>query len=235
MEKKILTVDDEKDILNVLEYNLGKAGFKVISADDGTKALAIAKKEIPDLIILDIMLPGMEGTEVLKAIKKDKLTEKIPVIMLTARGEEIDRVLGFELGADDYVVKPFSPKELSLRVNALLKTRHHEKDAANNKISFGGLLIDVNRFAAYVGKENIGLTATEFRLLVELARSKGRVLSRDYLVRTVCRADSHLSFRNIDTHVRMLRAKLERWSPCVETVRGLGYRFNKDIFNRKKH
>lgn len=235
MEKKILTVDDEKDILNVLEYILGKAGFKVISAGDGPKALAIAKNEIPDLIILDIMLPGMEGTEVLKAIKKDKLTEKIPVIMLTARGEEIDRVLGFELGADDYMVKPFSPRELLLRVNALLKTRHREKDAVNKKITFGGLLVDIDRFAAYAGGEDVRLTATEFRLLVELARSKGRVLSRDYLVRTVCRADDHLSFRNIDTHIRMLRAKLKQWCPCIETVRGLGYRFNKDIFNRKKY
>ncbi len=234
MKKKILTVDDEKDILNVLEYNLGNAGFKVVTADDGAKALEIAKKEAPDLIILDIMLPGMEGTEVLKMIKKDEFTEKIPVIMLTARGEEIDRVLGFELGADDYIVKPFSPKELLLRVNALLKRRPQEKDAAN-KIRFGGLLIDIDRFAAYVDGDNLRLTATEFRLLVELARSKGRVLNRERLARMVCSADDHLNFRNIDTHIRMLRAKLAGWSRCIETVRGLGYTFNKDIFDKKKY
>ncbi|MEK7773348.1 MAG: response regulator transcription factor [Deltaproteobacteria bacterium] len=223
MVQRILAVDDEKDILRLLEHNLGKAGFEVLCAPDGPDALEIARKELPDLIILDIMLPDMEGTEVLKALKKDNATNGIPVMMLTARGEELDRVVGFELGADDYIIKPFSTKELLLRVNVLLKKKRHEKQTCVMKS--GDISIDTDRFEVIVGGDQVNLTATEFKLLVELISSKGRLLGRGYLVKRVCRSDTHDGLRTIDTHIRRLRVKLGRNSGRIETVRGLGYRF----------
>ncbi|MBI5236984.1 MAG: response regulator transcription factor [Deltaproteobacteria bacterium] len=231
MRQKILVIDDEKDILRLLEHNLGKAGFNVISASDGLDGLDIARKELPDLIILDVMLPNMEGTEVLKLLKKDNLTDKIPVIMLTAKGEELDRVVGLELGADDYIIKPFSPKELLLRVNVLLKKKHREDEA--NIIKSGLLFIDTDRFMVTINGKRVDFTAAEFKFLVELVNSKGRLLDREYLVKMVCSSDTHVSFRNIDTHIRRLRIKLGQYSGCIETVRGLGYRFKEDELNGK--
>lgn len=226
MGKKILVVDDEKDILKLLGHNLGKAGFNVICASDGPEGLDCARKDLPDLIILDIMLPNMEGTEVLKSLKKDSLTENIPVIMLTAKGEELDRVVGLELGADDYIIKPFSVKELLLRVNVLLKKKNREDEA--NIIKSGALSIDTERFIVSVGGKRLDFTAAEFKLLVELVNSKGRLLGREYLVGRVCGRDTHAGFRTIDTHIRRLRMKLGRYSRCIETVRGLGYRFREE-------
>lgn len=223
MVQKILVVDDELDILRLLEHNLVKAGYQVMSAPDGPEALETARKERPDLIILDIMLPSMEGTEVLKALRKDGATDRIPVMMLTARGEELDRVVGFELGADDYIIKPFSTKELLLRVNVLLRKKRH--DDGHPVIKSGDITIDTGRFEAAVDGDGLDLTTTEFRLLVELAGSKGRLLNREYLVKRVCGPDTRDGSRTIDTHIRRLRMKLGRRSSRIETVRGLGYRF----------
>jgi DNA-binding response OmpR family regulator len=227
MRKKILAVDDEKDILRLLEHNLGKAGYDVISAGDGPEAIDIAKSEMPDLIILDVMLPNIEGTEVLKALKKDRITDKIPVMMLTAKGEELDRVVGLELGADDYIVKPFSPKELLLRVNVLLRKKGDEAGV----IKAGSLAIDPGRFLATLNGRPLELTSTEFKLLSELASSGGRLLGREYLMKKACSGESHTTLRTIDAHVRRLRMKLGAHCGCIETVRGLGYRFNVDGLN----
>src|SRR3972149_5738489 len=176
MKEKILIVDDEADILTLLEYNLEKAGFKVISANDGPDAVEITKREKPDIIILDIMLPSMEGTEVCKILKSGDATRHIPIIMLTAKGEEVDRIVGFELGADDYITKPFSPRELILRVKAVLKRGHAQGTAT---IIAGPIIIDVDRSLVTVEGRALKLTAIEFKLLLELAKSNGRVLSRD--------------------------------------------------------
>ena len=226
MRQKILAVDDEKDILRLLEHNLGKAGFDVVLAHDGPEAIDIARSELPDLIILDIMLPNMEGTDVLKALKKDSATEKIPVIMLTAKGEEIDRVIGLELGADDYIIKPFSTKELLLRVNVLLKKKDRE---CETKIIKAGLLtIDPERFQVIIDRTSLKLTAAEFKLIVELVSSNGRLLNREHLVKRISSVDNHATFRTIDTHIRRLRVKLGSYSGCIETIRGIGYRFKED-------
>ena len=174
MNTKILIVDDEEDILTLLEYNLENAGFKVISADDGPEAIELAKKEKPALIILDIMLPSMEGTEVCKAIKRDDATSHIPIIMLTAKGEEVDRIVGLELGADDYITKPFSPRELVLRVKAVLK-RGHGGEENEGTITAGNIRIDLERSVVISNGKPLKLTATEFKLLVELVKAKGKV------------------------------------------------------------
>lgn len=231
MREKILVVDDEKDILRLLEHNLGREGFEVSTAEDGQDALTMARRELPDLIILDIMLPNMEGTEVLKALKKDDITEKIPVIMLTARGEELDRVLGLELGADDYIVKPFSPKELLLRVNVLLKKKGRGNEPG--VIKTGLLTVDTDRFTATVSGKKVDFTAAEFRLLVELLQSNGRLLGREYLIKRVS-SDELAGLRTIDTHIGKLRSKLASCGERIETVRGLGYRFKEDEPGGKK-
>lgn len=231
MRKKILAVDDEKDILRLLEHNLGKAGFDVICAGDGPEAMEMAKRELPDLIILDVMLPNIEGTEVLKALKKDLITDKIPVMMLTAKGEELDRVVGLELGADDYIVKPFSPKELLLRVNVLLKKKRHE--IGTDVIKVGLLTIDTDRFLVTVNGKPLKLTAAEFKLINELVNANGRLLSREYLVKRISSVETHATLRTIDTHIRRLRMKLGAYSDRIETVRGLGYRFKEDELSVK--
>ena len=223
MKEKILVVDDEIDILTLLKYNLEKAGFKVISAKDGPEAIESAKREKPNLIILDIMLPSMEGTEVCKALKKDDTTSHIPVIMLTAKGEEIDRIVGLELGADDYITKPFSPRELILRVKAVLKRGYTEEKA--RLITAGPVHIDIMRNSATVDKKPLNLTATEFKLLAALAGSPGRVLSRDNLLDRIWGQDCYVTDRTVDTHIRRLREKLGKSAKYIETVRGFGYRF----------
>lgn len=228
MSHKILVVDDEQDILKLLKHNLGKAGFDVISAGDGPQAIEAAGKELPDLVVLDIMLPNMDGTEVLKVLKRDPLTGKIPVIMLTARGEEIDRIIGLELGADDYMIKPFSVKELLLRVNVLLRKR--DQKAEGKVISAGLLTIDPERFLAALDGERLKLTAAEFRLITELAGSKGRLLGREYLLKRIGTTENHATNRTVDTHIRRLRIKLGVHSGCIETIRGLGYRFREEEF-----
>ncbi len=232
-EIKILAVDDETDILNLLSYNLKKAGFSVLTAEDGPEALDIAGKECPALIVLDIMLPNMEGTEVLKRLKGEGGTRNIPVIMLTAKGEEIDRIVGLELGADDYITKPFSPRELILRVRAILKRggprgeeEAPEKAAAPSEIlSYGALTIDTSRHKVSVAGVGIDLTSTEFRLITELIKGRGRVLTRDVLLDRAWGEDFHVTDRTVDTHIRRLRVKLGEAGLYIETVRGAGYRF----------
>ena len=227
MPEKILIVDDEEDILTLLEYNLEKAGFKVISAKDGPEAIEMTKKERPSLIILDIMLPSMEGTEVCKVIKRDNTTSHIPIIMLTAKGEEVDRIVGLELGADDYITKPFSPRELVLRVKAVLK-RGHGGEENEGTITAGNIRIDLERSVVISNGKPLKLTATEFKLLVELVKAKGKVLSRDALLDNVRGTDYYVTDRTIDTHIRRLREKLGKSAKHIETVRGFGYKFLED-------
>ncbi|GMR04255.1 MAG: response regulator transcription factor [Thermodesulfobacteriota bacterium] len=228
--KKILIVDDEADIRNLLEYNLAKAGFAVISAKDGPEAIDMAGKQGPGLILLDIMLPDMDGTEVLKRLKADERTSNIPVIMLTAKGEEVDRIVGFELGAEDYITKPFSPRELLLRVKAVLKRSSGAGDRVSEEktLSCGDLRVDLSRHRVAVRGVDVNLSAKEFALLVELINSRGRVLSRDALLDNVWGLECFVMPRTVDTHIRRLRAKLGSVGEYIETVRGVGYRFKYD-------
>ncbi|MBI3584482.1 MAG: response regulator [Nitrospinae bacterium] len=225
MAVKILIVDDEEDILTLLEYNLEKAGFEVISAKDGPEAIELTKKKSPELVILDIMLPSMEGTEVCKAIKRDDTTSHIPIIMLTAKGEEVDRIVGLELGADDYITKPFSPRELVLRVKAVLKRLQGRQESVIKGIKAGAIFIDIEKSAVTVNGKVLRLTASEFKLLIELAKARGKVLSRNDLLDRVWGTDYYVTDRTIDTHIRRLRVKLGKSAKHIETVRGFGYKF----------
>jgi two-component system phosphate regulon response regulator PhoB len=223
----ILVVEDEKDILDLLEYHLKQSKFSVIQAVDGASGLEKARKHRPNLIILDLMLPGMDGKEVCRAIKSDPETRTIPILMLTARAEELDRVVGFELGADDYVTKPFSPRELVLRVKAILR-RSEVAPAEGRNIQTGDLFIDVDRHHVAVKGNPLRLTSTEFKLLVELASKKGRVLTREHLLYKVW-GYSHEGYgRTVDTHIRRLREKLGNSDHLIETIRGVGYRFREE-------
>ena len=224
MKQKILAVDDEVDILKLLQYNLSNAGFDFISAEDGPEAIELATMALPDLIILDLMLPNMDGMEVLKVLKSNPDTRRIPVMMLTAKGEEIDRILGLELGADDYVVKPFSPRELVLRVKTILRKGVKTEDTT--LIKAGPLIIDTDRFAVSVEGQKVDLTAAEFRLLLTLIKSKGRPLSREALLSRITQSETGSGLRTIDTHIRRIRMKLGKYEEYIETVRGHGYRFN---------
>ena len=223
--KRILVVDDEEDILNLLSYNLKKAGFEILTAMDGPEALELAVKELPGLILLDIMLPNMEGTEVLKRLKAEPSTEGIPVIMLTAKGEEIDRIVGFELGADDYITKPFSPRELILRVRAIFKRSGDMPVVKGDVLSFKELTLDKERHRVTVGGEVVNLTSREFKLLSALFGAKGRLLSRDKILDMAWGQDFFVTPRTVDTHIRRLRSKLMEAGAYIETVRGMGYRF----------
>jgi len=224
MKQKILAVDDEIDILKLLQYNLSNAGFDFISAEDGPEAIELATMALPDLIILDLMLPNMDGMEVLKVLKSNPDTRRIPVMMLTAKCEEIDRILGLELGADDYVVKPFSPRELVLRVKTILRKGVKAEDTT--LIKAGPVIIDTDRFAVSVEGQKVDLTAAEFRLLLTLIKSKGRPLSREALLSRITQSETGSGSRTIDTHIRRIRMKLGKYEDYIETVRGHGYRFN---------
>ena len=223
MKQKILAVDDEVDILNLLRYNLVNEGFAFIPAEDGPEALELASRLRPDMILLDLMLPNMEGNEVLRRLKADPDTRRIPVIMLTARGEEIDRVIGLELGADDYIVKPFSPRELVLRIKAVLRKGGSFEDT--KVIKAGPVSIDTERVRVFVDGKEAELTAAEFRILLSLVRSKGRPLGRETLLRRIGADEGSSGERTIDTHVRRIREKLGPHGDLVETIRGYGYRF----------
>ncbi len=224
MKPKILVVDDEPEAVELLEFNLKQAGYAVSTAGDGAAALKKARSQVPDLIVLDVMLPEMDGFEICKALRLDPATAKVPVIMLTAKAAEIDRVLGLELGADDYLTKPFSPRELLLRIKKIL-ARSQPEEKAKDQLRFGDLLIDVPRHIASWKSTPIELTATEFRLLTVLAQRAGRVQSRDHLLRDVWEYDSLIDTRTVDTHMRRLREKLGAASQHLDTVRGVGYRF----------
>ncbi len=221
---KILVVDDEPDALELVSFNLKSAGYDVVTAENGAEALKKARLHVPDLILLDVMLPEVDGLEVCKLLRRDAATATIPIIMLTAKAGEIDRVLGLELGAEDYVTKPFSPRELVLRVKNLLKRRNASEEKPD-QYSVGDLFIDIPRHLVTVSRKRIDLTATEFKLLVTLASRRGRVQSREQLLRDVWEYDSLIDTRTVDTHMRRLREKLGEACRYLDTVRGVGYRF----------
>jgi two-component system phosphate regulon response regulator PhoB len=223
-KEKILVVEDEEDIMNLVEYNLHQGGFQVIRAIDGEKALIVAREEHPDLIILDLMLPGIEGTEVCKILKQDNATRQIPIIILSAKGEEMDRIIGLELGAADYVTKPFSPRELVLRVKAVLQ-RDLPQDESGDLIQIGDLAINIAEHQVWVKGKLIVLTYTEFKLLAYLVKNRGRVQDRETLLNEVWGYDSLVYGRTVDTHTRRLRVKLGSLGDSIETIRGIGYRF----------
>ena len=224
MKPKILVVDDEPDALEILGFKLKEAGFVPLFAKDGTRALAAARDERPALIVLDLMLPEVDGLEVCKILRRDPATASIPILMLTARAAEMDRVLGLELGADDYVTKPFSPRELVLRIKKLLaRAKSAEEPAA--QLRLGELEIDVPRHSVLINGTSITLTATEFKLLEILARRRGRVQTRERLLQDVWGYDNPIDSRTVDTHMRRLREKIGDSARHLETIRGVGYRF----------
>jgi len=223
---RILIVEDEADLRDLVGYNLRSAGHEVREAGSVADALAEMRRSRPDLVLLDLMLPDRPGTELCRKIKSDPDTESIRVVMLTARSEEIDRVVGFELGADDYVAKPFSVRELVLRVNAVLRRGAPVAEAPTEEVlSFGGLAIDKARHRVTVDGEEAPLTALEFKLLWTLASRRGRVQSRERLLEDVWEMNPDVTTRTVDTHVKRLREKLGAAGDLVETVRGVGYRF----------
>jgi phosphate regulon transcriptional regulator PhoB len=228
MSQKILIIDDEPDVIDMVEMNLKAAGFKVSSAEDGESGLKKAREEQPSIVILDLMLPKMSGLEVCKALKKDAATSHIPVIMLTAKSDEVDRIVGLELGADDYVPKPFSPRELGLRVKSVLR-RAQTTEHKQERLQLGDLVVDMARHEVFVKGKEVSLTATEFRLLAVLMERRGRVQSRDRLLNDVWGYESVIDTRTVDTHVRRLREKLGVLADYVETIRGVGYRMSESV------
>jgi DNA-binding response OmpR family regulator len=219
----VLLVDDEPDALELVGFNLKKAGMDVVTAETGPEALAKAQAVVPDLVVLDVMLPVMDGLEVCRKLRRDSKTAAIPVVMLTAKGAELDRILGLELGADDYVTKPFSPRELVLRVKKLLQ--RGKADEEKDLLHFDDLVIDVTRHEVLVNGTPVALTLTEFRLLTLLAQRSGRVQSREQLLNDVWDYHSPIDTRTVDTHVRRLREKIGPAARHLDTVRGVGYRF----------
>ncbi len=229
MRERILLVDDEADIVELLEYNLRQAGYTVVAARDGASALAEIRRQRPDIILLDLMLPDIAGTEICRRLRRDPSTQTIPVIMITARGEEIDRVVGFEIGADDYIVKPFSPRELVLRIGAVLRrTAAPEKPSPGERFRIGTLEVDVPQHRVTVDEEEVPLTALEFKLLYDLVSRSGRVQTRDSLLERVWGYAPGVETRTVDTHVKRLREKLGSARDYIETVRGVGYRVKTD-------
>ena len=221
----VLVVEDEEGLAATLEYNLQKNGYQTRIALTGSEGLELAAREpIPDLIILDLMLPDIPGTEVCRKVRQDPLTRDVLILMLTAKGDEIDRVVGFELGADDYVVKPFSMRELMLRIKALLR-RKQPPEPEPGEVQFGRLRIDRAGHRVWVEDEEITLTALEFRLLLVLLERKGRVQTRGILLDDVWGIEADVTTRTVDTHVKRLREKLGPAGGYIETVRGVGYRF----------
>jgi len=221
---RILVIEDEADIRQVLDYNLKSAGHEVVEASRGTEGLRLLREREPDLVLLDLMLPDMPGTEVCRTIKDNPATRTLPVVMLTARGEEIDRVVGFEIGADDYITKPFSVRELVLRIRAVLRRRELPAGEAAS-IEFGNLRIDRAAHRVWVDGEEVELTALEFKLLVTLYERRNRVQSRGALLDQVWGIETKISTRTVDAHVKRLREKMGNARDYIETVRGVGYRF----------
>jgi two-component system phosphate regulon response regulator PhoB len=221
--KKILVAEDEEDVRRLVCNCLKNAGFSYLEAADGPRALETARMERPALVILDLMLPGMQGTDVCRALKVAPETKGIPIIMLTAKAEEVDRIVGFELGADDYMTKPFSPRELVLRVQSILR-RVSGQPAEEPIVKLGDITLDRVQYNVSVKGKTLDLTATEFKLLATLMERRGRVQSRDVLLNDVWSYDSLIDTRTVDTHVRRLREKLGKAGNHLETVRGFGYR-----------
>jgi len=223
--KKVLIIEDEKDLADLLAFNLEKEGFAATCVHDGKLGLERAGTDLPDLILLDLMLPGMLGTEVCKALRKDPRTARIPIIMITAKGDEIDRVVGFEVGADDYIVKPFSMREVALRVKAVTRRFEHEVQTPMPELlSIGEIVIDNQRHTVISAGLEIELTSTEFKLLLYLAEKKGSVQSREKLLQNVWSYNNAGDTRTVDTHVTRLRGKLGAPGDIIKTVRGFGYK-----------
>lgn len=229
MHEKILIIEDEKDIVRMLEYNLKKEGYATVSIRKGDGAADLAAKERPDLILLDLMLPGVDGLEVCRSIKQNENTSRIPVIVVSAKSKETDKIVGLELGADDYITKPFSPRELIARVKALLR-RSAASEIGSNSVTLGILEIDFSRISVTVKGRPVELAAKEFELLKALVKARGRVLSRDYLLDNIWgfgRA-SEIQTRTVDVHVRTLRKKLGPAAKYIVTVKSYGYRITED-------
>lgn len=226
--KHIFVVDDEKDIVELISYNLKKEGFFIDTASDGEKALSQIKKKQYDLIILDLMLPGIQGMELCRILRNEPKTKSLPIIMLTAKGEEVDKILGLEIGADDYMTKPFSPRELVARVKAVLR-RTVEPFSVDKVLKIGDLEIDKERYSVSIKEKRIQLTATEFKLLLYLAERRGKVFSRDQLLDAVWRDEAYVEPRTVDVHIRRLRSHIE-YNPAspkyIKTMRGVGYFFD---------
>jgi two-component system phosphate regulon response regulator PhoB len=223
--KRVLIIEDEKDLAELLAFNLEKEGFAATCIHDGKEGLERARADLPDLILLDLMLPGMLGTEVSKELRKDKRTAQIPIIMITAKGDEIDRVVGFEVGADDYIVKPFSMREMALRVKAVMRRFEHEVQVtAKDILAFGDIVIDKQRHTVTNAGAEIVLTSTEFKLLLYLAETSGCVQSREKLLQKVWSYNNTGDTRTVDTHVTRLRGKLGLPGDIIKTVRGFGYK-----------
>ncbi len=225
VSSKILIVEDESDIVELLAYNLRQAGFETEAVFNGADALQRAIENPPELILLDLLLPEIDGLEVCRLLKRDPHTETIPIIMLTAKGEEIDRIVGLELGADDYITKPFSPREVVLRVRAVLRRTSNGQSTAGSQLRVAGLTIDMDKHQVHSEEGVIDLTATEFKMLSLLAGSPGRVFSRSVLMDAVWGQEYYGLDRTIDTHISRLRRKLGDFGDLIETVHGVGYRF----------
>ena len=223
----ILVIEDEPDIQKNLEYNITREGFKVLTASSISDAQIIIKSKEVSLMILDLMLPDGSGLDLCRSIKSDPLTESIPIIILTAKDDEVDRVVGFELGADDYVTKPFSVRELILRVKAVLKRGQTKKEMVEVERQFGDLKIDINSHEVFVDNIQINLTALEFKLLNKLVETRGRVQSRDQLLEDVWGYSAEVTTRTVDTHIKRLRNKLGSMGKYVQTIRGVGYKFSR--------
>ena len=224
MTKKVFIVEDEPDLRDTLQYNFENEGFKVKSFPNGESFLETIKNDKPNLVILDLMLPGISGLDVCRELRMNEVYENVSVVMLTAKSEEIDRIVGFELGADDYVTKPFSVRELILRVKVLLKKRSDDTD--QNLLEFGPIAMNLDAHDVSVEGKNILLTALEFKLLKHLLKRKGRVQTRDQLLGDVWGYSSEVTTRTVDTHIKRLREKLGKPGELIQTIRGVGYRFN---------
>ena len=220
----ILAVDDEVHILELISFNLKAAGYHVVTALTGEEALKRCEVERPSLVLLDIMLPGIDGLEVCRRLKGDRATSNIPIIMLTARGDEVDKILGLELGADDYITKPFSVRELAARVKSLLRRVAPQQESEPQTLRSGDIMIDITNYEAFKGGEKLSLTLKEFELLKVLVLSRGKVLTRDFLLDRIWGYEYYGETRTVDVHIRHLRQKLGE-EPYIETVRGVGYRF----------
>ena len=228
MNDKILVVEDEPDILDLVSYHLEQSGFAVVPAADGEQALSAIVQEPVCLVVLDLMLPGIDGLEVCRLLKQSPRNKDVPVLMLTARTAELDRIVGLELGADDYLVKPFSPRELVLRIRAILRRIRGRDEEEAAQIVAGPLAIDPVECRVQLDSDPIELTATEFKLLTTLAQRRGRVQSREELLKVVWGYEYIGYRRTVDTHIRRLREKLGAAAEMVETVRGMGYRFRRE-------
>lgn len=225
--KRIVVVEDEPDIFEIMEYNLKREGYEVQGCLDGAEGMEMVRRERPDLVLLDLMLPGMSGLDICRALKTEELTRNIPIVIVTAKNTESDVVLGLGLGADDYIAKPFSPRELIARVQAVLRRGplQTEQEKDSERINYEGLVVDAGRHQVVVDGEQGTFTATEFRLLHFLMSHPGRVFSRDQLVHNSIGTQAVVLDRNIDVHIRSIRKKIGPYRDLIETVRGVGYRF----------